>query len=519
MSIDTNLKLSVVTNITVEPYFIPAIKEIFGGKITVDIIPISEYMDDKQRHRVSIADIIVVWLNIESICDNKYNRLFSDDSVVVNETVEHLNTACRNLALELRKHSNATMVWLLFEDYYMNFPVVFGHTPIFSGLIDRINTNILDELIGIENIVFLDLKRVIAEIGVSNSFSNKNKYRWNAPYSKSVVLGIANEIYKQYLIANCQTKKCLILDCDNVLWGGTIADDGIENVVLGGVSLGREFQDFQRFVLNLYNHGVILAICSKNNHDDILHMFNSHDEMIIKEEHIACFQVNWESKVNNIKYISQVLNIGLDSIVFVDDSDFEIKLIEHTLPEVTAIKYERDVVYQKLSCFNLKTLIDHKSVALRNYTFKTDALRNTLKESSDSFDDYLKSLNMVIDIHPTLPSEISRVSELTQRTNKCTNGKRYTILELKEKIASNNYHLFSVNVSDKFSDLGLVGVIGFENNTLDVFALSCRALGRDIEKIMIDHIKKHNVTKYAKEDTKKNLDLINLLTESVGEQI
>lgn len=167
-----------------------------------------------------------------------------------------------------------------------------------------------------DNASFINLKRLITEIGVANAYNSKGKYCWNAPYSNALVEAAVKEIHKQYFIEKGITKKCLVLDCDNVLWGGILSEDGIENIKLGGSGFGRPYQDFQRFVLSLYYHGVILAVCSKNDLSDIMIMFREHSEMVLKEEHIAYSQVNWDNKPTNIKRIAETLNISLDSIVF-----------------------------------------------------------------------------------------------------------------------------------------------------------------------------------------------------------
>lgn len=317
---------------------------------------------------------------------------------------------------------------------------------------------------------------------------------------------VACEVHKQYLIRNGITKKCVVLDCDNVLWGGILSEDGIEGIQLGNSGLGRPYQDFGRLMLNLYYHGVIIAICSKNDKSDVLRVFREHDEMILREEHIACFCVNWDNKADNIKAIAEMLNIGLDSMVFIDDSDFEVQAVKALLPEVTAVKYERDNVYKQLSCFNLKSNIDIEKVQRRNLTYQTNELRKNLKSELSSFEKYLNALEMKVDIHKTLPIELSRIAELTQRTNKCTNGRRYTAQQIKDML-SNGYELYSVSLSDKFSDLGLVGAIGIDGNTLDLFSLSCRALGRNVEEIMISFIRDKNIKKSYYNLTAQNHEL------------
>ncbi len=379
-----------------------------------------------------------------------------------------------------------------------------GYSLINRGFIDRINI-ILNECIE-ENDTYVDLKTIIAKLGMEQAFDNKGKYRWNTPYSRDLLQEVASEVHKQHLIRNGITKKCVVLDCDNVLWGGILSEDGIEGIQLGNSGLGRPYQDFGRFMLNLYYHGVIIAICSKNDKSDVLRVFREHDEVILKEEHIACFCVNWDNKADNIKAIAETLNIGLDSMVFIDDSDFEVQAVKALLPEVTAVKYERDNVYGQLSCFNLKSNIDIEKVQRRNLTYQTNELRRNLKLELSSFEEYLNALEMKVDIHKALPIELSRIAELTQRTNKCNNGRRYTAQKIKTMI-ENGYALYSVFLSDKFSDLGLVGAIGIDGNTLDLFSLSCRALGRNVEEIMISFIREKNIKKSYYNLTAQNNEL------------
>lgn len=226
--------------------------------------------------------------------------------------------------------------------------------------------------------IFIDFKWLIANVGIDKAYDIKSKYRWNSPYSKELVSVIANEIYKQYLIITGNTKKCLVLDCDNVLWGGVLSEDGIAGIRIRESGLGRTFQDFQRYLLDLYYHGVILAVSSKNDSVDVLCVFREHTGMILKEEHIACFRCNWDNKPDNIRAISEILNIGIDSIVFVDDSTYEIESVKALLPKVTTGLYNRDTIYDELSCFNLKRDVDPQVVRERTNTYKTNTWRSEL---------------------------------------------------------------------------------------------------------------------------------------------
>lgn len=506
----SDLNISIISDIIFDPHFPPLMMSYFGKNARIYPIPYGEHNDDENRKRLENSDFVVVWLNLEAsylhACDALYLQPASDQRII-----ESIVTSCKKLYADISAYSNASTLWFLFEDYFEKLSVVTGY--LYNALVDKINVELSDALKN--DVSFIDLKRLIAEVGIASAYDPKGKYRWNAPYSKALVEIAVKEIQKQYHIEKGITKKCLVLDCDNVLWGGILSEDGIENIKLGGSGFGRSYQDFQRCVLSLYYHGVILAVCSKNDLLDVLTMFREHSEMILKDEHIACFQVNWENKPDNIKWIAETLNIGLDSMVFIDDSPVEVEAVKSMLPEVTAILYERDSVYDKLSCFNFKSNTNITDIKKRNETYKTNQSRETLKSQYENYSEYIEALEIKIDIHEALPIEYSRIAELTQRTNKCTNGTRYTVAEIKERAARGNVKLYSLSVSDRFSDLGLVGAFEVEEDTLTLFCLSCRALGREIESKLLEFIAaKHQLHKTTFSPTGKNKDIESIFAQT-----
>ncbi len=501
---ELGLHIAIISNIIFEPYFVPLTKRLFGENTVILPIPFGEHTEDKYQTQLRSADLIVVWLNIEALLPGQFYSLAKQD---LDETI----ALCKKLYADLTSISHVKILWFLFEVYAAPLSVAVGH--LYHDFADKLNLALRDAL-G-DQVSYVDVKHLIAEIGISNAYDAKSKYRWNAPYSKTLVEAAVNEIHKQYLIEKSLTKKCLVLDCDNVLWGGILSEDGIENIKLSGSGFGRVYQDFQHFVLSLYYHGVILAVCSKNDLSDVLTMFRKHSEMILKEEQIACFQVNWEDKPSNIQKIAEKLNIGLDNMVFVDDSPIEIEAVKAMLPEVTAILFKRDMEYEQFSCFNLKSNVSIADIDKRNETYRTNEFREELKAKYTDYADYIAALEIKMDIHEAVQIEFSRLSELTQRTNKCTNGRRYTIAEIKERITSEAVKLYSVSVSDRFSDLGLVGAIEVESDALTLFSLSCRALGRKVEEKMIEFISdKYRIKKIEFESTGKNEAVKTLLSES-----
>ena len=280
--------------------------------------------------------------------------------------------------------------------------------------------------------------------------------------------------------------------------------------------IGRKYQEIQNLLVSLYYNGVTIAICSKNDLEDVLNVFQNHSSMILKTNYVSLFKVNWEPKDKNIYDISKELNIGLDSIVFVDDSPYEIELVKQSLPKVTSILYDKDFNFHKLHLlFNLKRVHDFREIEKRTNTYRTNHLRISLERTCTTHQDYIKKLNIHVDIHNAFDSELCRISELTQRTNKFTNGKRYTVDELKENKSRSEQKLFSVFVSDRFSDLGLVGTFEIYSDCLTLFALSCRSLGREVEHQMALFITNNfNLKRIIISNTQKNMDIFNFFKES-----
>ena len=510
---EKTLHIAIITNIYLEMYFLSLIKAQFNNvKSEFFYIPFQVHHSANSSKLLSKCDFIVVWLNYECLHYYVWNKLFAKEKNV-DVIIDENYSLCENLISTLLKKSQAHIIWFLYEGYNISFQYIMGYINLFDGLIDKLNLKIDNKFRN--EVSFINLQNLIAIVGISNAYDIKNKYRWNAPYSKELLQVAAEEIYKQYMIIKGITKKCLILDCDNVLWGGILSEDGFENIRLSNSGSGRFYQDFQRFVLALYYNGVILAVCSKNDLFDVIRVFHEHSEMILKEEFIAHLEVNWSNKLDNIKKIAETLNISLESIVFIDDSILEIEAVKSMLPQVTTILFKRDTIYQRLSCFNLKSGVSIEDINKRTQTYRTNLSREILKNKYDNYYNYLDALEIKINIHEIVPSEYNRVSELTQRTNKCTNGKRYSIEEIKARIKNEHVSMYSLLVSDRFSDLGLVGALEIESDTLILFSLSCRALGRNIEDEMLKFIMdNYKVNRIEFISTYQNDDMVAMFKEA-----
>jgi FkbH-like protein len=289
-------------------------------------------------------------------------------------------------------------------------------------------------------------------------------------------------------------KKCLVLDCDNTLWGGIIGEDGIDGIQLGNNYPGKAFLDFQKAIVELHNSGIIIALCSKNNKEDVIEVFKNNSNMILKMEHISAYRINWENKAQNIIQISKELNIGLDSIVFVDDNPLEREIVKKNTPEVIVpdfptnnydlLLYINSITKDFFSTFKLTAEDKQKA---KQYA-KLSQIQN-LEKSYLNHNDYLKDLDMTLILNRAKPSTISRFSQMTQKTNQFNlTTKRYNESEL-SKLIEKNYILTTLQVRDKFGDHGITAAIIIKldgsSAEIDSLLLSCRILGRGIENALL----------------------------------
>ena len=290
-------------------------------------------------------------------------------------------------------------------------------------------------------------------------------------------------------------KKCVVLDLDNTLWGGVIGDDGIGGIEIGELKRGHAFTDFQRWLKQLKDRGIILCVCSKNNEDTAKEPFISHEEMVLKLDDFSMFVANWNDKASNIQYIQKSLNIGMDSIVFIDDNPFERNLVRELLPEVTVPELPEDPAYY-LSFLQSENLFETASYSEddkdRTKQYQAEFKRKSLEQEFVSIDDYLKSLEMVGEYKPFEPVRFARIAQLTQRSNQFNlRTIRYTEADIERIANDDNYLTIYYTLKDKFGDHGLVSVVIIEKKEdnqafIDTWLMSCRVLRRGMEEFIIN---------------------------------
>jgi len=307
---------------------------------------------------------------------------------------------------------------------------------------------------------------------------------------------LSNSIVEIIHVFQGKFKKCVILDLDNTLWGGIIGDDGLENIQIGTLGIGKAFTRFQKWLKELKNRGIILAVCSKNEENIAKMPFLQHPEMVLKLEDIAVFVANWNSKADNINQIQQILNIGFDSMVFLDDNPAERDIVRTHLPSVCVPELPVDPsnYLPFLIAENLFETVSYSDNDLeRTKQYQEEAKRVELSKSITNMDDYLESLEMTAKIGPFMELDVERIAQLTQRSNQFNlKTIRYTNVEIESIMKNPNFLTVSVEVADKFGNYGLIGVVIIETlgstANIDTWIMSCRVLKRTVEHTVMNYV-------------------------------
>lgn len=317
------------------------------------------------------------------------------------------------------------------------------------------------------------------------------------PYVGSRVMDIICAIEGKF-------KKCLILDLDNTLWGGVVGDDGWENIQVGhGLGIGKAYTEFQEWVKKLKNRGIIIAVCSKNDEDKAKEPFEKNPEMVLRLDDIAVFVANWENKADNIRTIQQILNIGFDSMVFLDDNPFERNMVRENVPGVCVPELPEDPgdYLEYLYSLNLFETASYSAGDKdRTKQYQTEAKRVQAAQKFTNEADFLKSLDMVSVVEGFTPFNTPRVAQLSQRSNQFNlRTVRYTDGEIAALGASDKHVCLSFTLEDKFGDNGLICVIIMEKRDVktlfvDTWFMSCRVLKRGMENFTLN-----TMVEYAKE--------------------
>ncbi len=314
------------------------------------------------------------------------------------------------------------------------------------------------------------------------------------PFRTDFLPYLAAQITDLIRAASGTFKKCVVLDLDNTLWGGVIGDDGIDGIQIGELGLGHAFSAFQAWLKELKNRGIILCVCSKNNEPAAKEPFERHPEMVLRLEDISVFVANWQDKASNIRAIRDVLNIGMDSIVFLDDNPFEREAVRSLIPGITVpeLPENPEEYVDHLRTLNLfETASYSEEDRVRTQQYRAEAQRVSLQNQCADYDAYLEGLEMVAQAEPFDSFHFPRIAQLTQRSNQFNlRTVRYTEQEIAALAADPRYLTLYFTLRDKFGDHGLISAVILEKRAdrlfVDTWLMSCRVLKRGMEEFIVN---------------------------------
>jgi FkbH-like protein len=351
------------------------------------------------------------------------------------------------------------------------------------------------------NIYIFDLKALVEQVGRSLLYSNKRWYLGGLRFSTAGEKLIARELERILDAQLVARKKCLLVDLDNTLWGGIIGEDGVKGIQLSETGEGARYRDFQLRIRELGEMGVILGIVSKNNEADAFEVFERHKHMVLRKGDFAAMKINWSPKAQNIAELAQDLDIGMDSIVFIDDNPVEREAVRTALPEVTVPEFPADTselasFFERVYSDCFFTLESTEEDRKRTELYSANARRAAERTAAPSIEEFLAGLGTKIFFTRACDEDLRRAAQLTQKTNQFNlTTRRYTEQELRALQMTPGADVFIASVADKYGDNGKVFVSivrreALDTAELDTFLMSCRVVGRFIEDQILDQLVK-----------------------------
>lgn len=408
---------------------------------------------------------------------------------------EEIGSYSKNLLYVANQISrNKTFIIFTIHDFH-SINLITGDFVLAKAIVDY-NMKIINLAEQNKNIKIIDISRFTGKYTTEQLIDWKYFYLSKMQINPKLAKEFAYWFRNQIDAINYSRKKCIVLDLDNTLWGGILGEDGFDGIKIGGDYPGNAFQEFQEWLLEISKTGIILAICSKNNESDVLEAWEKNKNILLKKENFATYRINWKNKSENIKEIANELNIGFESIVFIDDNPTERELIKQYFPMIeTPIfplkPYLLPLFTKKLSEVYFRTYSLLAEDRLKTEQYRANSERNSLQKEFSDFVEYLNSLEIEINMQRANSGNIERIVQLTQKTNQFNlTTIRYSQTEILTLIEQGNW-VYCINVKDKFGDSGITGVIILiidkeqKSAIIDSLLLSCRILGKHIEEAFV----------------------------------
>ena len=436
---------------------------------------------------------ILIFMSVEKLYeaflrlpDDKRAGFADNTAALITEYWAMIGT---NLSVPIIQYNFALMDDAVFGNY------AFKAASSFPFQLQKLNDLLSESASSRKNIFLVNLNGVQNRMGRNAFYDEKLYYIARMPISLEALPDLASITLDTVQALRGHVKKCVIADLDNTLWGGVIGDDGLNGIQLDELGNGRAFTALQHWLKSLKERGILIAICSKNNEETAKEPFLRHPDMVLRLEDIAMFVANWEDKAGNILRIQQTLNIGMDSLVFLDDNPFERNLVRTAIPEITVPELPEDpaLYLDYLRALNLFETASYSATdSNRTQQYQKEAERSSAVSAFGDYGEYLQSLDMRAIAAPFNAFQYPRIAQLTQRSNQFNlRTIRYTEAQV-EAIAEDENHITRYyTLRDSYGDYGLISVVILDKHPggdlfISEWLMSCRVLKRGMEEFIIN---------------------------------
>ena len=452
-------------------------------------------LDENSKLYTEKPDFVIVFQSSKKLLSGFYESPGDEKKSWAESQVGYIETIINKISINI----NCNII-------YFNFQEI--NDSVFGNFANKTDSSFLFQLrllnVGLmrmaakkRNLNICDLSAIQNTYGSVSIVNEKIYMTSDCALDLDILPVVAKSITDIILSYSGKFKKCLILDLDNTMWGGIIGDDGMEGIQIGDLGIGKAFSKFQAWIKQLKERGIILVVCSKNTEHIAKEPFEKHPDMKLRLNDFALFVANWDNKPDNIRYIQSILNIGFDSMVFLDDNPFEREMVKKEIPEITVPDLPEDIadylpfLYQQ-NLFETTSFTEEDTK--RNDQYREEAERIKGQHQFTNESDFLKSLQMTADIKPIDKFTLPRAAQLTQRSNQFNlRTVRYTEEKLTEILQDKNKFTLTISLSDKFGDYGLISLLVLQkvNNAdlfIDTWIMSCRVLKRNVEELVLNEV-------------------------------
>jgi FkbH-like protein len=442
------------------------------------------------------ADLLWIWSRIEDLLPHEF--VSAPARMASPEGLNAIDAALDLVGRLLRRYREGSTAVILVNDFVparrSPFGIAEGRLPLgFSAVYQRANDRLREILQSVDSAYVFDFSHQLLQVGLERAVDPRLQLMADCLYRPEFLFRVSQGLRPYLRALRGIARKVLVLDLDNTLWGGVVGEAGAEGIAIGSDPVGKAHAQFQAAVLELYDRGVILALNSKNNPEDVKEVFEKRGDMLLRPEHFASMLINWQDKASNCRKIAEEINVGLDSLVFWDDNPAEREAMRQFLPEICTVEPPRDIsgwaeMLRNLDLFDTLTLSAED--AQRGKMYAEDRQRRVARETTFDLVSFLQSLQLKVTCAPASRENMARISSLLSRTNQFNlTTRRHSEEVIRRWSADPAYSIMSFSAEDRFGSYGIVGVAilvrQHDAAFLDSFLLSCRAMGKGIEEVML----------------------------------